>query len=149
MTCPFSHWKISPRHFPHRDEMQSHLVDKFRWWKDGLLIWQVVVFLFEFCSKNTLLSFVSHRLIITWQFSHLALIALHGSSLWLVMQSSLASPIQMLGMHFPDEAQLSLPGMHPHLWPWVAQHINSSYPLVMSTFPSFTFDRSTHSSFLQ
>jgi len=69
-------------------------------------MWQLVVFLLEFCSKNILLSFVSHRLIVTWQFSHLTLIALHGSSLWLVTQSSLASPIQMLGMHFPNEVQL-------------------------------------------
>jgi len=79
-------------------------------------MWQlVVVFLFEFCSKNILLSIVGHRLIMTSQFSHQTFIALHGSSLWLVTQSSLASPIQMLGMHFPDEVQLSLPGMHQHL----------------------------------
>jgi len=71
-------------------------------------MWQAVVFLFEFCSKNILLSFVEHRLIMTWHVSHQTLIALHGSSLWLVTQSSLASPIQMLGMHFPDEVQLSL-----------------------------------------
>jgi len=78
-------------------------------------MWQVVEFLFEFCSKNILLSFVEQRLIITWHFSHQTLIALHGSSLWLVTQSSLASPTQILGMHFPDEVQFSLPNLHPHL----------------------------------
>ena len=147
--CPFLHWKISPKHFPHRDEMQIHLVDNFRWWKDGLFMWQIEVFSFKLCSNNILLSFVGHRLIITWHFSHQPFIASHGSSLLLMTQSFFASPIQMFGMHFPDEVQLALPGMHPHLWPWVAQHTNSSYPPVMSTFPSFTFDLSMHSLFLQ
>jgi len=97
--------------------MQIHLVNKFRWWKNGLFMSQVVVFLFKLCHKDILLSFVGHRLNITWKFSQRALIVLHGSSLWLVAQSSLASPIQMLGIHFPVELQSSLSGMHPHLWP--------------------------------
>jgi len=78
-------------------------------------MWQVVVFLLGSCNKNILLPFVEQRLIITWQFSHQASVASHGSSLWIKWQSFLALPIQMLGMHFPDELQLSLRGLHPHL----------------------------------
>ena len=96
--------------------MQIHLVANFRCRIDGLFMRQVVVFLFEFCSKNISLSFVEHRLIITWHFSHQNVSALHGSSLWLATQSSLAFPIQMFGMQFPDEVgQLSLLTMHPQL----------------------------------